>query len=66
MTDIIDVKKGIANMYYMMGRACQKHSGAIETDLDRYVIDNLKMGYEFKTNDGKKYQLICELKELME
>ena len=63
MTDIIDVKKGIANMYYMMGRACQKHSEAIETDLDGYVIDDLKMGYEFKTNDGKKYQLICELKK---
>ena len=66
MTEIIDVKKGIANMYYMMSRVCQKHSEAIETDLDGYVVDDHKMGYELKTNDGKKYQLICELKELIE
>lgn len=62
MADSIDVKKGIAEMYSAMSRGCQKQAEAIRKDFDNYVIDDLKMGYEFDTNDGKTYQLICELK----
>lgn len=53
-------------MYYMMGRACQRQAEAIESDIDGYVINDLKMGYEFVIDNGKTYQLICELKELSE
>ena len=65
MTESYDVKKGIAKMYFMMGRACQRQAEAIENDVDGYVINDLKMGCEF-INNGKTYQLICELKELSE
>ena len=65
MTESYDVKKGIAKMYSMMGRACQRQAEAIENDIDGYVInDDLKMGYEFVISNGKTYQLICEFKEL--
>lgn len=66
MTESCDIKKGIAKMYYMMGRACQRQAEAIESDIDGYVINDLKMGYEFVIDNGKTYQLICELKELSE
>ena len=65
MTESYSVKKGIAKMYSMMGRACQRQAEAIENDVDGYVINDLKMGCEFIDN-GKTYQLICELKELSE
>ena len=52
MTESYDVKKGIAKMYSMMGRACQRQAEAIENDVDGYVINDSKMG--------------CELKELSE
>lgn len=65
MTESYSVKKGIAKMYSMMGRACQRQAEAIENDVDGYVINDSKMGCEF-INNGKTYQLICELKELSE
>ena len=65
MTESYDVKKGIAKMYSMIGRACQRQSEAIENDVDGYVVNDFKMGCEFIDN-GKTYQLICELKELSE
>ena len=65
MSESFDVKKGIAKMYSMMGRACHRQAEAIENDVDGYVINDSKMGCEF-INNGKTYQLICELKELSE
>lgn len=56
-----DVKKGIAEMYSMIGRACQRQAEEIENDIDSYVIDELKMGCELVIDNGKTYQLICEL-----
>ncbi len=66
MTESCDVKKAIAEMYSMMGRACQRQAEAIENDIEGYVINDSKMGYEMVINNGKTYQLICELKELSE
>ena len=65
MTESYGVKKGIAKLYSIMGRTCQRQAEAIENDVDCYVINDLKMGCEFSDN-GKTYQLICELKELSE
>ena len=48
-----------------MSRTCQRQAEAIENDIDGYVIDDLKIGCDFSDN-GKTYQLICELKELSE
>ena len=65
MTESYDVKKGIAKMYSIMGRTCQRHAETIENDVDSYVINDFKIGCEF-INNGKTYQLICELKGLSE
>ena len=62
MTDEKDIKKGIALMYYQMGKECIKISKAIEEDLDKYVITGRKIGSELEVEDGRKYQLILELK----
>ena len=43
MTESYDVKKGIAKMYSIIGRACQRQAEAIENDVDGYVINDLKM-----------------------
>ena len=59
------VKKKKEKMYSIMGRTCQRQAEAIENDVDGYVINNLKIGCDFSDN-GKTYQLICELKELSE
>lgn len=64
MTENYDVKKGIAKMYSIMGRNCQRQAEAIE-NVDGYIIDDLKIGCKFSDN-GKTYLLICELKELSE
>jgi hypothetical protein len=64
MIDEKDIKKGIGMMYYRMGKCCIKTSEAIEEDLDKYVITERKMGNELKVADGRKYQLILELKRV--
>ena len=64
MTDEKDVKKGIAMMHYKMGEYCIKTSEAIEEDLDKYVITGRKTGSELEVADGRKYQLILELKRV--
>ena len=65
MTDDLEIKIAIAQMYYHMGRTCKRTSSAIEKDLDRYNIKTTKIGYEVVT-DNKKYQLVLELKEIPE
>lgn len=66
MTDEKDIKKGIALMYYQMGNQCIKISKAIEEDLEKYVITERKLGTELEIADGRKYQLVLELKAVKE
>lgn len=61
-----DVKKGISDMYYAMSKKCRHISDEIETDIDNYTIQNQSSGYELECANGRKYQLILELKEVKE
>ena len=63
MTDDLEIKMGISEMFNGMGRACRKISSAIEKDPHNYVIGERKLGFEFTANE-KKYQLLLELKEV--
>lgn len=64
MIDEKRIKKGIAMMYYKMGKDCIKTSEAIKEDLDKYVITERKTGVVLEVVDGRKYQLILELKRV--
>lgn len=64
MIDEKDIKKGIAMMYYRTGKCCIKTSEEIKEDLDKYVITERKTGIELEVADGRKYQLILELKRV--
>lgn len=66
MMDENDVKKTIAHMYCAMSRVCEKQCNAIESDLESYIIRDLKNGFEASIKDGRKFQLILELKEIVE
>ena len=60
----IEVKKGIIRMYEGMERFCRLHSECAKENIDEFEIKDLKNGYEFKTVDGDKYQLVLELKKV--
>ena len=61
MTDEKDIKKGIALMYYKMGKDCLKTYEAITENLEKYNITERKIGTELEIADGRKYKLILEL-----
>lgn len=60
----IELKKGIAQMYYAMSRACRRHCEAIEEDYERFYPSDMKLGYELYDKGKVKYQLVLELKKV--
>lgn len=60
MSDKSDKHKAMANLFYVMGRFCNKQHELLK-DNPCVCIKDFEQGFEFELDNGEKHRLILKL-----